>query len=249
MLNCHWKMAREVGADFTCPCPGHCETWLIHQKLTACRSHLLSHAIHVCKRTKWKLQKKMLLLGLEAKRNSGFCKDWLYTKKRDTKFCSTEALFDSLEGLLCVHWIALSYIQLIVTHCNHTMRKKNQSFPMHLWKWTAAGTTLLEYDVSSPTQNWPNFREHQRGSWADIFNYLLIFLYVFLCTYRKTGRKGTQIPTKDTQHSSKIKLLFLDISFLPTPDDWKVHAPFSPPALSPLLSLLHAVWRTGFMPD
>lgn len=128
MLNCHWKMAREVGADFTCPCPGHCETWLIHQKLTACRSHLLSHAIHVCKRTKWKLQKKMLLLGLEAKRNSGFCKDWLYTKKRDTKFCSTEALFDSLEGLLCVHWIALSYIQLIVTHCNHTMRKKISHF-------------------------------------------------------------------------------------------------------------------------
>lgn len=50
-------MAREVGAAFTCPCLGHCETWLIHQKLTTCRSHLLSHAIHVCKRTKWRLQK------------------------------------------------------------------------------------------------------------------------------------------------------------------------------------------------
>lgn len=80
MLNCHWKMAREVGADFTCPCLGHCETWLIHQKLTACRSHLLSHAIHVCKRTKWRLQKKAAS-GLEAEINSGLQRLALYTQE------------------------------------------------------------------------------------------------------------------------------------------------------------------------
>lgn len=68
----------KLGADFTCPCLGHCETWLIHQKLTACRSHLLSHAIRVCKRAKWKLE-KYAASAWEAKRNSEPCKGCLYT--------------------------------------------------------------------------------------------------------------------------------------------------------------------------
>lgn len=61
--NCHWKVAGEQGADFTCPCPGHCERWPIRQKPTACRSHLQSRAAHVCRRTKWGYKRQLLLPG------------------------------------------------------------------------------------------------------------------------------------------------------------------------------------------